>query len=113
MLLPEHPVTRSRKTRRGCVPLPIMCIRKIVMLRKMKIGVRLGCGFGVVMALFALVSVTAYSNIHTLNDEMSSMVNDKFPKTVWAHHMLEDINRIAHGFGNALLLTDRTQIQDE
>jgi methyl-accepting chemotaxis protein len=87
--------------------------KEIVMFRKVKIGVRLGCSFGVGMALFALVSVTAYSNIHTLNDEMSNMVHDKFPKTVWAHSMLEDINQIARCFGNALLLTDRTQIQGE
>jgi len=33
--------------------------KEIVMFRTVKIGVRLGCSFGVVMALFALVSVTA------------------------------------------------------
>jgi methyl-accepting chemotaxis protein len=49
--------------------------------KNLKIGMRLGLGFGIVLLLLAILSVFAYSRVQMLNHEMDDMVKDKFPKT--------------------------------
>jgi methyl-accepting chemotaxis protein len=50
------------------------------MFKNLKIGVRLGMGFGVVLALLAVISVLGVSQMAGINDNMKFAVEDKYPK---------------------------------
>lgn len=62
------------------------------MFKNMKIGVRLGIGFGLMVLLLAAISIISYTRLSQINGEITNMVNDKFPKTVWANNVIGQLN---------------------
>jgi len=73
------------------------------MFKNMKIGVRLGLGFGVVLMLLLIISSLAFIRVGGLNNEINDMVNDKFPKTVAANDIIDQVNLVARALRNAIL----------
>ncbi|MCX8017378.1 MAG: MCP four helix bundle domain-containing protein, partial [Rhodocyclaceae bacterium] len=55
------------------------------MLNNLKIGIRLGIGFAVTLALLIAISVVGFTRLNALNVELNDLVKDKFPKTVYAN----------------------------
>jgi methyl-accepting chemotaxis protein len=49
-------------------------------------------------------AVISYSRMATLQNEIDDMVRDKFPKTVWAKEIVDNVNVIARALRNVLLL---------
>ncbi|MGD9788414.1 MAG: MCP four helix bundle domain-containing protein, partial [Sulfuricellaceae bacterium] len=82
-------------------------------LSNMKVGTKLGLGFGAVIALLVLVAVIGISNIRALNADVNDMVKDKFPKTVWANNVIDQINIIARAMRNTLILDDPAKVKKE
>ncbi len=83
------------------------------MFKNMKIGMRLGLGFGIVLLLLAVIAFIGITRLSGLNDNVVDMVKDKYPKTVQAHNVNESINRIARSMRNTLLMDDKAKIQKE
>jgi len=83
------------------------------MFKNLKIGVRLGIGFGLVLAMLVIVGGLAFLRLNGLNAEIGDMVNDKFPKTVTAGRIIDDINVVARSTRNVLLVKDPEQIKAE
>jgi methyl-accepting chemotaxis protein len=79
------------------------------MLNNLKIGVRLGIGFAITLALLVAVAVVGYTRIGALNTEVEAMVQDKFPKTVQANDIIDAINAIARQLRNAYIYTGAEQ----
>ncbi len=79
----------------------------------MKVGTRLGLGFGAVVMLMVVIALIGIFNMSSLKSEMSDIITDKFPKTVWANNMVDAVNTIARHMRNALLETDAGKIQTE
>jgi len=75
------------------------------MLNNLKIGVRLGIGFAVTLALLIIIATVSYMRLSSLNSEIDSLVLDKFPKTVQANDMIDAINTIARRLRNAYIFT--------
>ena len=75
------------------------------MFKNLRIGVRLGAGFGFVLVLLTIISTLAYIRVGSISEEITDMVNDKFPKTVWANNVVDNINVIARALRNSLLVT--------
>jgi methyl-accepting chemotaxis protein len=75
------------------------------MLNNLKIGVRLGIGFAVTLALLLTIATVSYMRLATLNTEIEGLVQDKFPKTVQANDMIDAINIIARRLRNAYIFT--------
>jgi methyl-accepting chemotaxis protein len=73
------------------------------MFKNLKIGVRLGIGFAVTLALLITIASISYLRIGELNDGIEKMVNDRFPKTVQANHIIDAINTIARQLRNAYI----------
>ena len=73
------------------------------MFKNLRIGARLGLGFGIVVALLLGISLLAYLRVGGLNDAIEKLVNERFPKTVWANHIIEAINLIARAQRNLLI----------
>jgi methyl-accepting chemotaxis protein len=74
------------------------------MFKNLKIGVRLGLGFGLVVLLLVVISTLGYTRLVMLNGEIDEMVNDKFVKTVQANDIIDAINAIARIQRNSLLV---------
>jgi methyl-accepting chemotaxis protein len=83
------------------------------MFKNLKIGVRLGIGFGLMILLLVIISAIAYFRVGQLNTEIENMVNDKFPKTALANEALGHINVTARAIRNAMLVKTPEAAQQE
>jgi methyl-accepting chemotaxis protein len=63
--------------------------------KNLGIGMRLGVGFAIVLLLMVVQSVSPTAAWQMLKNEMDDMVRDKFPKTVWANDIVENVNVVA------------------
>ena len=83
------------------------------MLKNLSIKARLLVGFGAVMFLSVLLSVVALFAIRTINGEIDRIVNDRWPKTVQANDIIDNINVVARALRNAIILEDAQLGQKE
>jgi methyl-accepting chemotaxis protein len=83
------------------------------MLINLSIRTRLLAGFGIVMFLSALLAVIALFSIRTINGDIDRIVNDRWPKTVQANNIIDNINVIARALRNAIILEDDQLVQQE
>ena len=83
------------------------------MFKNLKIGVRLGIGFGLVLAMLLVISVLSFTRLDELNSEVDLMVNDRFPKTVLVNDIIDNVNVVARAVRNAVLQKDAEQIKSE
>ena len=79
------------------------------MFNNLKIGVRLGIGFALTLALLLMIAALSYTNLKNLDNEIEDMVLDKFPKTVQANSIIESINAIAQQLRNAYIYSGDEQ----
>ncbi|AMK77143.1 MULTISPECIES: methyl-accepting chemotaxis protein [Methylomonas] len=79
----------------------------------MKVRTRLGLGFGGVLLLLAMIAGTSINGLNRLLFSIDDMINDKFPKTVWADNVIGNINIIARSMRNTLLVKDQATIDKE
>ncbi|MFA6922198.1 MAG: MCP four helix bundle domain-containing protein, partial [Gallionella sp.] len=79
----------------------------------MKVGTKLGLGFAAVIAMLIVVAVVGITSMRTIQGELGDIINDKFPKTVWANNMIDGINVIARAMRNSLLETDKEKVAKE
>ena len=75
------------------------------MLNNLKLGVRLGIGFAITLALLLAIAITSYTRLGALNAEIDNMVSDKFPKTVLSNDVIDAINTIARQLRNAYIMS--------
>jgi methyl-accepting chemotaxis protein len=79
----------------------------------MGIGQRLAVGFGVVIALLIMLAALSYLRIGGLNQEVTSMVKERYPKTVVANGIKADVNEVTRSMLNVLIMSDPGQIKLE
>ncbi|MGZ5052568.1 MAG: methyl-accepting chemotaxis protein [Methylobacter sp.] len=79
----------------------------------MKVKTSLILGFGAVLVLLAVVSGISIQKINELNADVDDLVNDKFPKAVWANNMNTNVNVIARAMRNLLLIKDKDKSAQE
>ncbi len=72
-------------------------------MNNLKIGTRLALGFGVSILLMILLAVISVSKISSIDSQVSNLVTDRFPKTVMANQVIDQINIIAVAMRMALL----------
>ena len=77
------------------------------MFKNLKIGMRLGFGFGVVLLFLALIAALSVSRINELNDNTMLVVNDRIPKIEMANEVVENIFTVARSSRNLLISNDK------
>ncbi|ASU40306.1 methyl-accepting chemotaxis protein [Herbaspirillum sp. meg3] len=77
----------------------------------LKIGVRLGAGFAILVALLIITGFVGGNRLSFLNQQMSTVVNQTYPKTVLASDIINQENLIIRATRNLLLMTDPAQIK--
>jgi methyl-accepting chemotaxis protein len=83
------------------------------MFTNMKLGVRLGLGFAVVLLLMLVLAVVSYTRFTALNSAIETVVGDYFPKTVMANEAVDQINITARAIRNAMLVKTPEEAQKE
>src|SRR5262245_421597 len=79
----------------------------------MKVSTKLLLGFGSVIGLVCMIAGVGFAKLRALDAEVQLMVNDRYPKTVWANEIIKQIDEIALAMRNALLLKDKEAIAKE
>ena len=82
------------------------------MLSNMKIGLRLAVGFSSVLVGLVIVGYFGLSGLAAVDSKVQILVHDKFPKSVWANDMIDNINVNARVLRN-ILLTEDTAIRQK
>ena len=83
------------------------------MLKNMKIGMRLGFGFAlVVIILVATLGVSAY-RMGKLNTAIGGIVGQEFPKTVFANQIIYAVSSQGMAMRNAVLFDDPKEVKEQ
>ncbi|MES2015809.1 MAG: methyl-accepting chemotaxis protein [Pseudomonadota bacterium] len=83
------------------------------MIKNIGIGQRLALGFGVVICLLLLLAGLSYLRISSLNQEVATIVDARYPKTVVANGIKADVNEATRSMLNVLIMTDPSQVAKE
>jgi methyl-accepting chemotaxis protein len=78
-----------------------------------RISRRLSFGFGLLMLLLIAMAAVGISQLSHLNRQMKDVLQDKYPKTVMAGDIIDQLNLVARSVRNVLLLKDAQQIKSE
>lgn len=81
------------------------------MLGNLKVGTRLGIAFGVIVMLLAAVVVLAIQSLATVNRDTSSIVEDRYPKSVAAAELRKTMNLTRVALRDILLERRATEIR--
>ena len=73
------------------------------MLSNLKIGLRLGIGFAITLALLIAMATVSVVRINMLDREIGIVINDRFPTTVQSNNIIDAVNNVARQLRNALL----------
>lgn len=83
------------------------------MFKNMKIGTRLGMGFGVVIVLIVFMAIFAIFEMSSVSRVVDLVVNDRMPKTIYANDIIDNINIVARAVRNMALRSEMSKIQEE
>jgi methyl-accepting chemotaxis protein len=83
------------------------------MLKNMTVKMQLATGFGVVILMALIISAVSIFGMKSIDGDIDKIVNDRWPKTVWANDITDNINVVARALRNAILLDDKLEMQKE
>ncbi|WP_026842630.1 methyl-accepting chemotaxis protein [Citrifermentans bremense] len=79
----------------------------------MRLGVRLGIAFAVILVLMTVVGGYAINRMQVFDKKIELMINDKWPKTVMLNEAKSQANVIARAMRNMILNEDQVEVQKE
>jgi methyl-accepting chemotaxis protein len=83
------------------------------MIANLKLGARLGLGFGLVLALLVGITWLAIASLSTLHHGTRQIVEDRYPQVLLANDVLLRISENASAMRNLLLLDDHQKLVEE
>ena len=83
------------------------------MYKNLKIGTRLGLGFGIAIVLMGVISLLAIVRLGNIGDSVNLILKDKFPKVVLSNQVMAGADAVALSLRNALLLDNTDDIEGE
>ena len=83
------------------------------MFKNMKIGMRLGLGFGIVLLMMIAVIFVGITRMSEINDRLDGIVNDNNVKVKQAVEMRGGVRNIATAVRNVVLLDEASEMQVE
>jgi methyl-accepting chemotaxis protein len=72
----------------------------------MKIGYRLGAGFGVLLLIMMAVNLFSVMRLHYINNKIDTMLGHNWPATVYLNDVMDNTNVIARYIRNAIIYED-------
>ncbi|MFH0920621.1 MAG: methyl-accepting chemotaxis protein [Fibrobacterota bacterium] len=83
------------------------------MFKNMKLGTRLGLGFGLIILLIGVLSIFVITQVSSIHNGIEKVANDRIPKTRMANDMMDQVNIVARALRNILLVTNPDERQKE
>ncbi|MFH0976630.1 MAG: methyl-accepting chemotaxis protein [Spirochaetota bacterium] len=83
------------------------------MFNNLKIGKKLGLGFAVGAVIIVILSVYSLFQLSGLKNNIQVLAEDRFPKTLWANTIINNINIAARAIRNILLVRDIETMKTE
>jgi methyl-accepting chemotaxis protein len=83
------------------------------MFKNMKIGTRLGMGFGIVIVLIIMMGVFSIMQMSSVAKKVDLVVNDRIPKTISSNKIIDQVNVVARALRNMALRTEMNKIIEE
>lgn len=83
------------------------------MLKNMKIGLRLGLGFGIMMFLMCVIAFIGITRMQEMNSATTMIVKDRWPKSVAANDVIDLVNANARAVRNVVILDKLEEMQVE
>lgn len=83
------------------------------MFKNLTIKTRLIAGFGIVIVLCIIISAISITALTSINEDLELIVEDRYPKTVKANDISDNVNIIARALRNMILLSSRDEIDRE
>ncbi|CAK0759792.1 methyl-accepting chemotaxis protein [Gammaproteobacteria bacterium] len=83
------------------------------MFQRMRIGVRLWGGFGLMLMLMVWLAGIGIHDLDVVQDAVDKIVKDRYPKTVLANDIGDQISFIARKLRNAIILKDPEKVKLE
>ena len=81
--------------------------------KNIKVSTRLRIGFGVILAMLAIVIGLSIHQLGTLNAGTNAIVTESYPKVLEAQNLMNINNKIARSLRNGLLIKDQTKAEKE
>jgi len=82
------------------------------MFKNMKIGMKLGAGFGLVLIILIIVAVSGVTNMTSIYEDSDEVIENYYPKTVQANSIIDGINGIGMQMRNSMLMKDEKSIRE-
>jgi len=79
----------------------------------LKVGARLGLGFGAVIVMMLVVAALGASNLRTIQGQLDDVVNHEFQKTALSNDILESVHSIGIYMRDSLMVSGKSNIQKE
>jgi methyl-accepting chemotaxis protein len=79
----------------------------------MKVGARLGLGFGMVLLLLTGITFVGATRLSALNDGTQYIVTEQYPKVALSNVIIADVNQIGLAMRNMILTTDQDVVKKE
>jgi methyl-accepting chemotaxis protein len=79
----------------------------------LKIGVRLGGAFAVIIVIMLIVGGVAVSRLSKLDDEITKLVSDKYPKVIMVEDIKNHLSVIAQSIRNMILVDNGEDMRKE
>ncbi|MDD2900745.1 MAG: methyl-accepting chemotaxis protein [Desulfuromonadaceae bacterium] len=79
----------------------------------LKIGVRLGAAFTVIIVIMLIIGGTAVSRLNSLDNEINKLIQDKYPKVVMLEDVKSHLSVIARALRNMLLVDSPEEVVKE
>jgi methyl-accepting chemotaxis protein len=83
------------------------------MFKNMKLGLRLGLGFGILTTLMLVIGVLAMTRVAQLDDKITLVVEDRMPKVTLANQWIDEVNGVARVLRNMMISNDPSFIATE
>jgi methyl-accepting chemotaxis protein len=81
-------------------------------LSNLNLGKKMAFGFGIALFMLGVVLFTGLNNLSSINNEVTLLTEDRFPKTVWANEIIDAVNDNARAIRN-MMLSDDPKIKEE
>lgn len=78
-----------------------------------KVGIRLGVGFGIVLVLLVILGVFSIARLSSVNSEVQQVTDDHWPKVKALAEVKDNVNVIARSMRNMILTSDPAEVQKE
>ena len=81
------------------------------MLKNLKIGIRLGLGFGAVLLLLLAIAMLGISRMAAMNKATEEITADAYPKVVLAKDLIRDAVDAPRQMRGMLLAVDESEVE--